>query len=111
MFNDITEPNQREPGTPHPDSQCVDCKLIDSRSPTPEQVMASVVADAEHWGVDWPEEKLGFYLVNAMLSANKVMTGIAMRGDLHTVKNPAAYYVSIAKRFKDQIDDLNESRK
>jgi hypothetical protein len=109
MFNDITDPSPAATGLPHPDLQCTNCKLIDAQS-TPEQLMHAVVADAEHWGVDWAEEKRGIYGVEAMLSANKIMTGIAMRGDLLNVKNPAAYYVSIAKGFSDQIDRLRRSR-
>jgi hypothetical protein len=110
MTNDITAPNPDTPGMPHPKFQCPECKIIDTQL-SPEQVMTAVVADAEHWGVDWAEEKRGIYGVEAMLSANKVMTGRAMRGDLTTVRNPAGFYMIVMKRYGDQLSGLKRSRK
>ena len=80
--------------------------MIDAPGLAPDQVIEQIIADAEHWHVDWPDEKVGIYGVKAMLTANKVLTGMAVRGDLEDIANTAAYYVSIAKKYKKQVDEL-----
>ena len=109
MDIDMTTITQFVPGVPHPNTQCTKCAFIDVESLTVDEIMRAVVDDAEHWGVDWAEDKLGIYGVHGMLSANKVLTGKAVGRTLVDVNNPAGLFVTVARRYKDQTDGLRQS--
>ena len=107
MNNDMTGVTPYEPGVPHPKSRCTRCVYIDKKGLTRKELIEAVISDAEHWGVDWVEQQLANYGVNAMFRAHRVLVGTALRGDLPNVASVAGLYIHMAKRFKEQEDGLD----
>lgn len=71
----------------------------------------ALIEDARHFGVDDPEELFSFVEYRAMQHAHTVVTRKAKSGGLANVENIGGYYARIAKNFRAQLDDFENSRR
>tara|TARA_B100000686_G_scaffold298695_1_gene331919 strand:+ start:409 stop:744 length:336 start_codon:yes stop_codon:yes gene_type:complete len=93
-------------GVPHPNNLCERCGFIDRDQHPTEHLLALIIDDAYHWGVDSPETKLKSFGPVAMIIANRVVTDLAVKGDLAKIRNIPGYYVSTAQNFHQSAEDF-----